>query len=47
MEMGNTILNPTWKFKFVSAVFTGLLFVGILCLMDYFMVGEFQSLNSY
>ena len=47
MEIGNKIIKLNWKFRIVSAILTGLLFVGIMCLMDYFLDGEFQSLNSY
>ena len=47
MEIGNKMIKLNWKFKIVSAILTGLLFVGIMCLMDYFIAGEFQSLNSY
>ena len=47
MEIGNKMIKLNWKFRIVSAILTGLLFVGILCLMDYLLDGEFQSLNSY
>ena len=47
MEIGNKLIKLNWKFRIVSAILTGLLFIGIMCLMDYFLDGEFQSLNSY
>ena len=47
MEIGNKMLKLNWKFRIVSAILTGLLFIGIMCLMDYLLDGEFQSLNSY
>jgi len=47
MEIGNKMIKLNWKFRIVSAILTGLLFVGIMCLMDYLLGGEFQSMNSY
>jgi hypothetical protein len=47
MEIGNKMIKLNWKFRIVSAILTGILFVGIMCLMDYFLDGEFQSMNSY
>lgn len=47
MEKGNKMIKQNWKFRIVSAILTGLLFVGALCLMNYILDGEFQSLNSY
>lgn len=41
------MIKLNWKFKIVSAILTGLLFVGIMYLMDYLIDGDFQSLNSY
>ena len=41
------MIKLNWKFRIVSTILTGILFVGILCLMDYLLDGEFQSLNSY
>lgn len=47
MEIGNKMIKQNWKFRIVSAILTGLLFVGVLCLMNYVLDGELQSLNSY
>lgn len=47
MEIENKMIKLNWKFRIVSAILNGLLFVGIMCLMDYFIIGEFQSPNSY
>lgn len=47
MEIGNIMIKLNWKSRIVSAILSGLLFVGIMCLMDYLLDGEFQSLNSY
>lgn len=47
MEIGNEMIKLDWKFKIVSAILTGGLFVGILCSMDYWIDGNFKSLNSY
>ncbi len=41
------MVNRNWKFRIVSAIIAGLLFVGILCLVDYLFNGKFQSFNSY
>jgi len=47
MEIGTQIIKLNWKFRIISAILTGLLFVGIMCLMDFWLNGELQSLNSY
>ena len=47
MEIENKLIKLNWKFKFVSAILTGLIFLGIMCIIDYFLDGEFQSMNSY
>jgi hypothetical protein len=47
MEIGTKMIKLNWKFTVVSSILTGFLFVGIICLMDYWMDGDFQSLNSY
>ena len=47
MEIGTKMIKLNWKFRIISAILTGLLFVGILCLMDYLIDKEFRSLNSY
>lgn len=47
MEIGTEITKLNWKFRIISAILIGLMFVGIMCLMDYLMDGKFQSLNSY
>ena len=47
MEIGTDMIKLNWKFRVVSVILTGLLFVGIKCLIDYWMDGNFQSLNSY
>jgi hypothetical protein len=41
------MIKLSWKYRIITAILTGLLFVGIMCLMDYFLNGDFQSLNSY
>ena len=41
------MIKLNWKFRIVSAILTGLLFVGIMSLMDYLLNGSFKSLNSY
>ena len=47
MEIGTEMIKLNWKFKVVLAILTGLLFAGSLCLKDYWMYGDFQSMNSY
>lgn len=47
MEIGAKMIKLNWKFKIVSVILTGLLFIGSLCLFDYLIDGEFQSMNSY
>lgn len=39
--------KQNWKFKIVSVVITGLLFAGIMSLMDYWLDGGFESALSY
>ena len=41
------MIKLNWKFRIVSAILTGLLFVVIMSLMDYLLNGSFKSLNSY
>ena len=47
MEIGTSLIKINWKFRIVSAILTGVLFVGTMRLMDYWTGGGFQSLNSY
>jgi hypothetical protein len=47
MEVGTKMINLNWKFKIIYAISTGLLFVGIMCLMDYLFNGNLKSLNNY
>lgn len=47
MEIGTKIKNLNWKFKIGSAFLTGLVFSGIMSLLDYWMEGQFNSLRSY
>lgn len=47
MEIGTKMIKLNWKFRIVFAIITGLLFVGIMCLMDYLLQGNLRSLNSY
>ena len=47
MEIGNKIMKLNWNVRIMSAILNGLLFVGIMCLIDYLLDKEFQSLNSY
>jgi hypothetical protein len=47
MEIGTKMINLNWKFKIIYAISTGLLFVGIMCLMDYLFNGNLKSLNNY
>jgi|GEM_PF-3031837 len=43
MEIGIKMIKLNWKYR----VLTGLLFVGIMCLIDYLLDGNLQSMNSY
>jgi len=47
MEIGTKTIKLKWKVKILNAILTGLLFVGIMCLMDYLLDGNLKSLNSY
>lgn len=47
MQIGTKIKKRNWKFRIVSVFLTGLLFVGIMSLMDYWLDGSFQSIYSY
>jgi hypothetical protein len=47
MEIGTEIIKLNWKIKVVLSILIGLLFVGIMSLIHYWIDGNFQSLNSY
>ncbi len=47
MEIGTQMIKLNWKFRIVFAILTGLLFIGIMCLLDYWLDKSLQSLNSY
>ena len=47
MEIGTKAIKLNWKYRIISALFTGTMFVAILCIMDYFFFEGFQSLYSY
>ena len=47
MEIGTKMIKLNWKYRIISAILTGAMYVGILCLMDYFFNDGFQSMNSY
>lgn len=47
MEIENKMMQLNWKFKILSAILIGLLFVTIMYMVDYFLIGEVQRLNSY
>jgi hypothetical protein len=47
MEIGTKMIKFNWKYKIVSGILTGLLFVGISYLMSYLLDRDFQSVNNY
>ena len=47
MEIGTEIIKLNRKFRIVFSILNGIMFVGIMCLIDYLIKGNFQSLNSY
>lgn len=47
MEIETETIKLNWKFRIASAILTGLLYVGILCLLDYLFNANLQSLNIY
>lgn len=47
MEIGIIRMKLNWKFRIVVAILTGLSFVVTMCLMDYWLEGNFKSLTGY
>jgi len=47
MEIGTQMIKHNWKFLTISSILTGLLYVGILMLIDYWLNGGLQSVNIY
>ena len=47
MQIGTKPTKRNWKFRIFTAFLTGLLFVGIMSLLDYWLDGSFQSIYSY
>ena len=47
MEIGTKMIKLNWKFRLISAILSGTVFVGLLCLMHYLFDKELQSVGSY
>ncbi|MCT4601996.1 MAG: GRAM domain-containing protein [Marinifilum sp.] len=47
MEIGPQIIKINWKFRIIYSILIGLIYSGILCLMDYFIDNELQSVSRY
>jgi hypothetical protein len=45
MEIGTKVIKLSWKYRIISAILTGLLYVGILMIFDYFSDEELYSVN--
>lgn len=46
MEIGTKKIKLNWKYRIISAILIGLLYVGILMIFDYFSDEKLYSLNS-
>ena len=46
MEIGTKMIKLNWKYRIISAILIGLLYVGILMIFDYFSDEKLYSLNS-
>jgi hypothetical protein len=46
MEIGTRMIKLSWKYLIKSAIFNGVLYVGVLMIIDYFTDEELHSLNS-
>jgi len=46
MEIGTQMIKLNWKFRIISAVLTGILFVFILYLFDFFPEEKTQTVKG-
>ena len=46
MEIGTQMIKLNWKYRIISAILAGLLYVGVLILFDYFFGEKFYNTNN-
>jgi len=47
MEIGTQVIKLNWKFRIIYSILIGLIYSGILYLMDYFIDQEIRNVNEY